>query len=123
MPAVAGLRISEAGASSGRERRYRRRCLAVCAIAAASGDDLSLPANLCHGRQLLRAAQGKYLCRCRHGDLGRSIASEDTLAMMQNAALPSPDEMQHAAALLREGKLVAFPTETVYGLGANALDC
>jgi len=28
----------------------------------------------------------------------------------------------HAAALLRAGKLVAFPTETVYGLGANALD-
>jgi L-threonylcarbamoyladenylate synthase len=30
--------------------------------------------------------------------------------------------IQEAAALLREGKLVAFPTETVYGLGANALD-
>lgn len=42
--------------------------------------------------------------------------------MTQNAALPSPSEIQHAAALLREGKLVAFPTETVYGLGANALD-
>lgn len=27
-----------------------------------------------------------------------------------------------AARLLRDGKLVAFPTETVYGLGANALD-
>jgi L-threonylcarbamoyladenylate synthase len=27
-----------------------------------------------------------------------------------------------AAALLRQGRLVAFPTETVYGLGANALD-
>jgi L-threonylcarbamoyladenylate synthase len=27
-----------------------------------------------------------------------------------------------AATLLRRGKLVAFPTETVYGLGANALD-
>jgi len=27
-----------------------------------------------------------------------------------------------AAQLIREGKLVAFPTETVYGLGANALD-
>jgi len=27
-----------------------------------------------------------------------------------------------AAALLRAGRLVAFPTETVYGLGANALD-
>ena len=24
--------------------------------------------------------------------------------------------------ILREGGLVAFPTETVYGLGANALD-
>jgi len=28
----------------------------------------------------------------------------------------------HAAALIRAGRLVAFPTETVYGLGANALD-
>jgi len=27
-----------------------------------------------------------------------------------------------AASLLRDGKLVAFPTETVYGLGADALD-
>ena len=33
-----------------------------------------------------------------------------------------PAEIAHAAGLLREGKLVAFPTETVYGLGANALD-
>lgn len=31
-------------------------------------------------------------------------------------------QIKEAAALLREGKLVAFPTETVYGLGANALD-
>jgi L-threonylcarbamoyladenylate synthase len=30
--------------------------------------------------------------------------------------------MARAAALLREGGTVAFPTETVYGLGANALD-
>jgi L-threonylcarbamoyladenylate synthase len=35
---------------------------------------------------------------------------------------PSSSEIQHAASLLRAGKLVAFPTETVYGLGANALD-
>jgi len=32
------------------------------------------------------------------------------------------DQLLRAASLLREGKLVAFPTETVYGLGANALD-
>ncbi len=31
-------------------------------------------------------------------------------------------EIDHAAALLRAGRLVAFPTETVYGLGASALD-
>ncbi|MGA2268591.1 MAG: L-threonylcarbamoyladenylate synthase [Bryobacteraceae bacterium] len=30
--------------------------------------------------------------------------------------------VQRAAALIRAGRLVAFPTETVYGLGANALD-
>jgi L-threonylcarbamoyladenylate synthase len=30
--------------------------------------------------------------------------------------------LAEAAALLRAGELVAFPTETVYGLGANALD-
>jgi L-threonylcarbamoyladenylate synthase len=31
-------------------------------------------------------------------------------------------DLEKAAALLRAGRLVAFPTETVYGLGANALD-
>lgn len=30
--------------------------------------------------------------------------------------------LEHAAALLKSGGLVAFATETVYGLGANALD-
>jgi L-threonylcarbamoyladenylate synthase len=32
------------------------------------------------------------------------------------------DALERAAAILRAGGLVAFPTETVYGLGANALD-
>lgn len=41
---------------------------------------------------------------------------------MENRSLPSRAEIEHAAALLRAGKLVAFPTETVYGLGANALN-
>jgi L-threonylcarbamoyladenylate synthase len=35
---------------------------------------------------------------------------------------PDPDIIADAAARLRAGELVAFPTETVYGLGANALD-
>lgn len=33
---------------------------------------------------------------------------------------PDPDLLAPAAELLREGKLVALPTETVYGLGADA---
>ncbi len=33
----------------------------------------------------------------------------------------NPAEITHAAHLLRTGHTVAFPTETVYGLGANAL--
>ncbi|MFL6414509.1 MAG: L-threonylcarbamoyladenylate synthase [Bryobacteraceae bacterium] len=35
---------------------------------------------------------------------------------------PTDAELQRAAELIRQGGLVAFPTETVYGLGANALD-
>ena len=31
-------------------------------------------------------------------------------------------DVEHAAHCIREGKLVAFPTETVYGLGADALN-
>ena len=34
----------------------------------------------------------------------------------------SMDEIEQAGAVIRAGGLVAFPTETVYGLGANALD-
>ena len=39
-----------------------------------------------------------------------------------NARAPDMRLIDEAAALIRAGKLVAFPTETVYGLGANALD-
>jgi L-threonylcarbamoyladenylate synthase len=33
---------------------------------------------------------------------------------------PTPDEIKKAAKALKDGHLVAFPTETVYGLGADA---
>ena len=32
------------------------------------------------------------------------------------------DEIRQAGQIIRDGGLVAFPTETVYGLGANAMD-
>ena len=35
---------------------------------------------------------------------------------------PDNEGLQKAGDIIREGGLVAFPTETVYGLGANALD-
>ena len=35
---------------------------------------------------------------------------------------PDPAAIEEAAQALRDGKLVVFPTETVYGLGAHALD-
>lgn len=41
---------------------------------------------------------------------------------MKRLTPPDPHGIAAAAEALREGHLVVFPTETVYGLGANALD-
>ena len=42
---------------------------------------------------------------------------------MQTRVLPAtPASLAEAASLLQGGQVVGFPTETVYGLGANALD-
>jgi L-threonylcarbamoyladenylate synthase len=43
------------------------------------------------------------------------------LALVVDPRDPDPAAIAHAAAVLRGGGLVAFPTETVYGLGADAL--
>jgi L-threonylcarbamoyladenylate synthase len=42
--------------------------------------------------------------------------------MEKRICLIEASDISRAAALIRAGELVAFPTETVYGLGANALD-
>ena len=45
----------------------------------------------------------------------------DTSATMTASILPAtPEAIEPAARLLRAGELVAFPTETVYGLGGDA---
>ncbi|MFA5593410.1 MAG: L-threonylcarbamoyladenylate synthase [Micavibrio sp.] len=41
---------------------------------------------------------------------------------MMKMAAPIPETIEEAAGIIKSGGLVAFPTETVYGLGANALD-
>ena len=39
-----------------------------------------------------------------------------------SADFPEPDSIKEAAEVLRKGGLVVFPTETVYGIGANLLN-
>jgi L-threonylcarbamoyladenylate synthase len=45
-----------------------------------------------------------------------------TKVLRINPKNPEISKIRKAAIAVRQGKLVAFPTETVYGLGANALD-
>jgi L-threonylcarbamoyladenylate synthase len=45
-----------------------------------------------------------------------------TRTLTIDPARPDEAALHAAAAILRQGGLVAFPTETVYGLGASALD-
>lgn len=45
-----------------------------------------------------------------------------TRVLTVDPSAPDPQIIAEAAAVIRAGGLVAFPTETVYGLGANALD-
>lgn len=48
--------------------------------------------------------------------------STDAKSQQTRAQLVSRDSLEECGARLRQGELVAFPTETVYGLGCNALD-
>ena len=48
--------------------------------------------------------------------------SAETHRLTVNPLQPEAEIIQQAATIIQAGGLVAFPTETVYGLGANALD-
>jgi len=48
--------------------------------------------------------------------------SETSSITLEHQFGVTDEQIKEAAELLRQGKLVAFPTETVYGVGANALD-
>ena len=47
---------------------------------------------------------------------------KQTLILKVDAENPDPAKIQIAAEIIQRGGLVAFPTETVYGLGADALN-
>ena len=46
----------------------------------------------------------------------------NTKRLLIDAYQPNLAVMAQAAAIIKQGGLVAFPTETVYGLGADALN-
>lgn len=52
----------------------------------------------------------------------RGMTQPRTVVLTVSPDHPDPAALREAAAAIQQGKLVALPTETVYGLGANALD-
>jgi L-threonylcarbamoyladenylate synthase len=54
--------------------------------------------------------------------MSRAMAEFTTRILAVDPAAPDRQVVAEAAALIRAGQLVAFPTETVYGLGADALN-
>ncbi|TLM78895.1 MAG: L-threonylcarbamoyladenylate synthase, partial [Actinobacteria bacterium] len=50
------------------------------------------------------------------------MMSKITLHLKVDKQNPDPRVITKAAEIIRGGGTLAFPTETVYGLGANALD-
>lgn len=50
------------------------------------------------------------------------MKEKNTEIITISPSYPEIDKIQEAAKIIRSGGTVAFPTETVYGLGANALD-
>ena len=47
---------------------------------------------------------------------------KQTVVFKVDSEKPEAEKIQAAAAIIKAGGLVAFPTETVYGLGADALN-
>src|SRR6202162_50600 len=68
--------------------------------------------------------QRKGIGLSRSGNLRASISRPAKSRSTTSSAFSPINTalIQQAARLIRAGELVAFPTETVYGLGANALD-
>lgn len=53
---------------------------------------------------------------------GTPVDSAKTIIRKTDQLSPSREDVRVAADIIREGGTVVFPTETVYGLGANAFD-
>lgn len=57
------------------------------------------------------------------GEISRTkVKSGATRIIKVDPIAPEPEKAEEAAGVIRRGGVVAFPTETVYGLGANGFD-
>jgi L-threonylcarbamoyladenylate synthase len=54
--------------------------------------------------------------------MDKAAQMKQTVMLRVDAQQPNINEIRVAAEIIRKGGLVAFPTETVYGLGADALN-
>ncbi len=90
--------------------------------------DMDLAKNAgCGAIYVLTGHGSKHLKELQHDLLvvSRLKEAEDwifALARYENKVQNLKEELRRAGAVIRQGRLVAFPTETVYGLGANAYD-
>src|SRR5690349_4089559 len=79
-----------------------------------------LVALICFVQQsLTRADEDIFICDF-HLDLKEDLEDMRTEVVKVNPIHPEQPIIERAAALLRDGQVVVFPTETVYGLGADA---
>jgi len=91
--------------------------VSAAAAGAGSGEWRSMRMVRSGNRRCASAAQAVRTLDDEELDEVRMTAPE---AASPNIAVASPDAVARAGALLRAGGLVAFPTETVYGLGGDA---
>lgn len=61
-------------------------------------------------------------CHSKVQEIHETDVLDYLFAYDQNKSIPTPECLSYAVSLLKKGEVLAFPTETVYGLGANALN-
>src|SRR6516162_9453050 len=74
------------------------------------------------GGTIKRGARTRLISRPASSLTERRASPLRTRVLQVDPLRPGPDAIEEAAALLVRGGLVAFATETVYGLGAVATD-
>ena len=65
--------------------------------------------------------QVTFLSKNNQSDIN-TMTTTTTTTTVAKAKIVSPSQLKECGERLRQGDLVAFPTETVYGLGCHALD-